>query len=133
MERRKKVLLVDDREDGLCALRAALDPLGLPLEPAATGEAGLKAALRGDVGVAVLDVSLPGLGGLEAARYLARLEQTRHIPVILVTGADREGGLEAQAAGLGVADLMPKPVDPWSLRIKVRYLYRISQRLQSAA
>jgi response regulator RpfG family c-di-GMP phosphodiesterase len=56
-------------------------------------------------------------------RYLRRLEQTQHIPVILLTGFGADHELTAAAFALGVADLVMKPVDPWSLRTKVRYLY----------
>ncbi|CAM5494742.1 hypothetical protein SGLAM104S_02325 [Streptomyces glaucescens] len=61
-------------------------------------------------------------------RCLRRLEQTQHIPVVLLTGFGPDLELTAAAFGLGVADLVRKPVDPWALRTKVRYLYDAHQR-----
>ncbi|MGW2795290.1 response regulator [Streptomyces sp. NPDC001251] len=124
-----KVLLVDDHEDNLFAMESILAPLGYPLELATSGDAALKAALHGGIAVAVLDVVMPGVSGLDVARYLSRLTQTQLIPVILVTGMGQDSELAAQALHLGVADYLIKPLDPWALRIKVQYLYRSSALL----
>lgn len=118
-----KVLLVDDHEDSLFALESALSRLGYPLERATSGDAALRTVLRGDVALVVLDVLMPGTDGLDVARYLNRLDQTRDIPVILITGSYAGNALAEQALALGVADLLVKPVDPWALCIKVQYLY----------
>ncbi|MER5444287.1 response regulator [Streptomyces sp. NPDC002766] len=118
-----KILIVDDHEDTLYALESALAPLGYQLGRATSGDEALKQVLRGQVGLLVLDVRMPRVSGLEVVRYMRRVEQTQHIPVILVTGFGPDHELTAAAFGLGVADLVMKPVDPWALRTKVRYLY----------
>ncbi|MFG3282623.1 two-component system response regulator [Streptomyces sp. NPDC048111] len=128
-----KVLLVDDHEDNLFAMESILAPLGYPMELATSGDAALKAALHGGIAVAVLDVVMPGVSGLDVARYLSRLTQTQLIPVILVTGMGHDSDLAAQALHLGVADYLIKPLDPWALRIKVQYLYRTSAHLTGAS
>ncbi|OII69537.1 two-component system response regulator [Streptomyces sp. CC77] len=127
MSAAEKVLLVDDHEDNLFALHSALSPLGYPLESATSGDAALKAVLRGGIAVTVLDVVMPGVSGLDVLRYMQRLEQTRRIPVILVTGMGVDTQLSRTAMRLGAADLLVKPIDPWSLCIKVRYLHRFSR------
>ncbi|MFG2718807.1 two-component system response regulator [Streptomyces sp. NPDC048416] len=127
-----KVLLVDDHEDNLFALESILAPLGYPLELATSGDAALKAALHGGIAVAVLDVVMPGVSGLDVAGYLGRLAQTQLIPVILVTGMGHDAATADQALRLGVADYLIKPLDPWALRIKVQYLYRTSALLAGA-
>jgi FixJ family two-component response regulator len=71
---------------------------------------------------------MPGVSGLDVVRYMRRVEQTQHIPVILLTGFGPDTELSATAFALGVADLVMKPVDPWTLRTKVRYLYDTHQR-----
>src|SRR5690606_35826992 len=50
------------------------------------------------------------------------------IPVVLLTAFGRDRELGAAAYALGVADVVPKPVDPWALRIKIRHLYDAHQR-----
>ncbi|CAL9310909.1 response regulator [Streptomyces sp. SudanB66_2053] len=123
-----RILLVDDHEDMLYALESALAPLGQPLGRATSGDEALKQLLRGNVGVLLLDAHMPGTGGLDVVRWMRRLEQTRHIPVVLLTGFARDHRLGAAAYRLGVADLVTTPVDPWALRTKVRHLYDTHQR-----
>ncbi|WP_406127847.1 two-component system response regulator [Streptomyces sp. NBC_00989] len=123
-----EILIVDDHEDTLYALESALAPLGYRLARATSGDEALKQVLRGRVGLLVLDVRMPGVSGLDVVRYLRRLEQTQHIPVLLLTGFGPDPETTAAAFTLGVADLVMKPVDPWALRTKVRYLYDAHQR-----
>jgi CheY-like chemotaxis protein len=123
-----KILIVDDHKETLYALESALAPLGYQLGRATSGDEALKQVLRGRVGLLLLDVRMPGVGGLEVVRYMRRVEQTQHIPVVLLTGFGPDHELTATAFRLGVADLVLKPVDPWALRTKVRYLYDTHQR-----
>ncbi|MFJ9540703.1 two-component system response regulator [Streptomyces sp. NPDC101225] len=123
-----KILIVDDHEDTLYALESALAPLGYRLGRATNGDDALKQVLRGQVGLLLLDVRMPGVSGLDVVRYMRRVEQTQHIPVVLLTGFGLDHLLTSAAFGLGVADLVVKPIDPWALRTKVRYLYDAHQR-----
>ncbi|GCB50246.1 two-component system response regulator [Streptomyces sp. NL15-2K] len=123
-----RILIVDDHKDTLYALESALAPLGYLLGRATSGDEALKEVLRGKVGLLLLDVRMPGVTGLDVVRYMRRVEQTQHIPVILLTGFGLDHDLTATAFGLGVADLVMKPIDPWSLRTKVRYLFDAHQR-----
>jgi CheY-like chemotaxis protein len=128
-----KILIVDDHEDTLYALESALAPLGYRLSRATSGDEALKHVLRGQVGLLLLDVRMPGVSGLDVVRYMRRLEQTQHIPVVLLTGFGPDHELSSTAFGLGVADLVMKPIDPWVLRTKVRYLYDAHQRHRALA
>jgi CheY-like chemotaxis protein len=123
-----KILIVDDHEDTLYALESALAPLGCRLSRATSGDEALKEVLRGHVGLLLLDVRMPGVSGLDVVRYMRGVEQTQHIPVILVTGFGPDCELTATAFRLGVADLVMKPIDPWALRTKVRYLFDAHRR-----
>ncbi|MER6129277.1 response regulator [Streptomyces sp. NPDC001795] len=126
-----RILIVDDHEDTLFALESALAPLGYRLTRATSGDDALKEVLRGQVGLLLLDVRMPGVSGLDVVRYMRRVEQTQHIPIILLTGFGSDAALASAAFGLGVADLVMKPVDPWTLRTKVRYLYDAHRRFQA--
>jgi CheY-like chemotaxis protein len=128
MPSESKILIVDDHKDTLYALESALAPLGYLLARATSGDEALKQVLRGRVGLLLLDVRMPGVSGLDVVRYMRRVEQTQHIPVILLTGFGADHELTSTAFGLGVADLVMKPIDPWALRTKVRYLYDAHQR-----
>ncbi|MER5951842.1 response regulator [Streptomyces sp. NPDC001904] len=126
-----KILVVDDRDDTLFAMESALAPLGYPMDRASSGDDALKTVLRGGVAVVLLDVLMPDLSGFEVAQYMNRLEQTQDIPIMMITGAGRDPALAAKAFELGVADYVVKPVDPWVIRTKVRYLYETGRRLHA--
>ncbi|WP_329562472.1 response regulator [Streptomyces uncialis] len=126
-----KILIVADHEDTLYALESALSPLTHEVVCATSGDAALKEVLRGNIGLLLLDVRVPDVGGLEVVRYMRRVEQTQYIPIVLLTGFGPDAALSSAALRLGVADLIPKPVDPWALRTKVSYLFRTHQRLRA--
>ncbi|MET8473441.1 response regulator [Streptomyces sp. NPDC006422] len=128
---RPRILVVDDRDDTLFAMESALAPLGYPVDRAATGDDALKAVLRGGIGLVLLDVLMPDVSGFEVAHYMARLEQTQDIPIMMITGAGQDTALAAKAFELGVADYVVKPVEPWVMRTKVRYLYETSLRMHA--
>ncbi|MFE0099876.1 two-component system response regulator [Streptomyces sp. NPDC059009] len=125
-----RILIVDDHEDNLFALESTLAPLGCRMERASSGDQALKAVLRGGLQLVLLDVVMPQVSGLDVVRYMNRLEQTQDIPVILLTGLGHDIGLAVTAHDLGVADFIVKPIDPWLLRTKVRYLLRVQERLR---
>ncbi|MFI1396126.1 two-component system response regulator [Streptomyces sp. NPDC020681] len=125
---------MDDREDNLFAIESLLRPVGHPVVRARSGDEALKTVLRGGIAVVILDVVMPQMDGLEVLAYLKRLDHTRNLPVVLMTGLGRDDDLAARAYTLGVSDFMVKPVDPWVVRTKVRALaemYIENQRLRA--
>ncbi|WP_055565922.1 response regulator [Streptomyces atriruber] len=125
------ILVVDDHKDTLFALESALAPLGYPLVSASSGDEALRVILRGNVGLILLDVRMPGVSGLDVVRYVRRLEQTRAIPIVLLTGFDVSREISATAFRLGVADVALKPIDPLTLRTKARYLFETYGQIKS--
>ncbi|MEV8312673.1 response regulator [Streptomyces sp. NPDC059900] len=124
------ILVVDDHRDTLFALESALAPLGYPLVSATNGDDALRVVLRGNVGLILLDVRMPGVSGLDVVHYVRRLDQTRSIPIVLLTGFDVSREVAAKAFLLGVADVALKPIDPLTLRTKVRYLFEAHRQLK---
>lgn len=113
------ILLVDDMEENLVALEAVLGPLHQHLVRAASGEEALKAMLRQDFAVVLLDVLMPGMDGFETAANIKRLDQTKDVPIILLTGTDADTDYAYRGYAIGAADFLTKPFDPWVLRTKV--------------
>ena len=72
-----RVLIVDDRPENLLALEAILEPLGVELIRAASGEDALRRLLEYDVAVILLDVQMPGRNGFETARVIKARERSR--------------------------------------------------------
>jgi CheY-like chemotaxis protein len=124
------ILLVDDREDNLVALEAVLGPLEVPLVRATSGEEAMKALLRQEFAVILLDVLMPGMDGFETAGHIKRLDQTRDVPIIFLTGADAasEAGYTFRGYATGAADYLTKPFDPWMLRSKVSVFLELDRK-----
>jgi CheY-like chemotaxis protein len=127
------ILMVDDREENLVALEAVLDPLRQELVRASSGEEALKAMLRQDFAVVLLDIQMPGMDGIETASTIKHLDQTKDVPIIIVTGTDTD---VYRGYSVGAADFLIKPFAPWLLRTKVSVfldLYRKNRQLASQA
>jgi DNA-binding response OmpR family regulator len=115
-----RILAVDD-DAGLTEMLAEyLQPEGFTLDAAHDGQTGVDRILAGGYALVILDLMLPGLGGLEVLRRVRRQSQ---VPVILLTArqatTDRILGLE-----IGADDYLPKPFDPRELVARVRSVLR---------
>jgi signal transduction histidine kinase/CheY-like chemotaxis protein len=124
------ILLVDDKPENLTALAAILDRPDYRLVTATSGEEALRLALRDRFAVALIDVAMPRMNGLEVATHLKTLERSRHIPIIFITafGEDPEEIHRAYAAG--GADYLVKPLDPEIVRKKVAVFVELSRKRQ---
>ena len=122
------VLLVDDRAENLLALRAILERPDYRVVTAKSGEEALALALRERFAVALVDIAMPGMNGLEVAVHLKELERSRDIPIIFVTafGDDPEEIHRAYTAG--AADYLVKPLDAEIVRKKVAVFVDLSRR-----
>src|ERR671927_428287 len=117
---RARLLVIDDDEQLLTALRRALAYEGYDVAVAPSGEEGLRLARDAPPDVVVLDVRLPGIDGLEVCR---RLRAGGDVPVLMLTArdevADRVAGLDA-----GADDYLVKPFAVDELLARVRALLR---------
>jgi two-component system, OmpR family, response regulator MtrA len=115
------VLLAEDDEDVRGLAELVLRREGFNVTAVADGQAALDAAAERTPEVAVLDVSMPRVDGLEGARRLRERPETSAIPIMLltarVTDADRERGREA-----GADAQLDKPFSPAVLADRVRAL-----------
>ena len=121
------ILLVDDHRENLAALKAVLEPLGERLVTAESGEQALRALLREDIAVILLDVRMAGLDGLQTARIIRARPRTRHIPIIFLTAQVSEVEEIAMAYASGAVDYVIKPFEPEILRAKVSVFVELSR------
>ena len=122
------VLLVDDRPENLLALEAILEPLGQRLVRAGSGDEALKALLREEFAVILLDVQMPGLNGFETAQLIKSRERTRDIPIIFLTAISKEEEYVFRGYSVGAVDYMSKPFNPDILRSKVSVFVELWRR-----
>jgi serine phosphatase RsbU (regulator of sigma subunit)/CheY-like chemotaxis protein/anti-sigma regulatory factor (Ser/Thr protein kinase) len=130
------VLVVDDRPENLFALEAVVEPLGVRVTTAPSGEDALRALLRDDFALILLDVRMPGLDGFATASMIKKHPRTAGIPIIFLTAFDEHFEHVLQGYSSGAVDYIVKPFDPWVLRSKVQVfldLHRKTRQLERQA
>ena len=126
-------LLVDDLEENLLSLEALLRRDGLVLLKARSGDEALELLLTYDVGLALIDVQMPGLDGFELAELMRGNERTSRIPIIFLTAgsADRQRRFRGYEAG--AVDFIYKPIEPDILRSKADVFFELFRQRQQIA
>jgi DNA-binding response OmpR family regulator len=109
-----EALVIDDDEDMNRMMGAYARLNGFAYRAAITGQAGLDEVRRKPPAVVLLDVMLPDVDGFEVCRQLKTDEQTRAVPIIMITALtdpeSRDRGLTA-----GADAFLSKPFDPEQL------------------
>lgn len=112
-----RVLIIDDEADFLRSLTRVLGRRGLTVIPASSGEEGLAILDREEVDVAVIDLKMPGLSGVETLRELKK--RRPEVQAIILTGhATVETGIEGMRDG--AVDYLFKPQDPDDLAKRIQ-------------
>jgi DNA-binding response OmpR family regulator len=115
-----RALLIDDDARLAELLATYFVPHGVELEHARDGRAGLLRVEQGGFDVVLLDLTMPGMDGLEVCK---RLREKSRVPIVMLTArgdeTDRVVGLE-----LGADDYLPKPFSPRELLARVRAVLR---------
>jgi len=133
---RAKILLVDDHPENLVALEAVLGSLDQELVTAGSGEAALRALLKEDFALILLDAQMPGMDGFETASQIKARTRTQDVPIIFLTAADADHRHAYRGYSVGGADYITKPFDPWILRAKLQVfvdLWAAGRRLAAQA
>ena len=115
------ILAVDDRPEDLALVRAYLNMPGYTIVTAKDGDDALVKLAQTAVDLVILDVDMPGRTGFEVCRFIRGVEETKGLPVLLVTSltevADRVKGIEC-----GADEFLSKPIDRAELQIRVKTL-----------
>lgn len=119
-ERRPRVLVVDDEAQIRRALASVLAARRYEVELAATAEEGLELAAERKPDIVILDLTLPGMSGLEACR---RLREWYEGPILILSVRDAEADKIA-ALDLGADDYLTKPFSTGELLARLRALLR---------
>jgi DNA-binding NtrC family response regulator len=102
------VLLVDDEENFLKAFSQRLETRGLKVDTVTSGEEGLEKVKGKNYNIVILDLIMPGMGGMEVLKNIKK--NYPDLPVIILTGqGTTEKAIEAMKAG--AMDYMEKPAD----------------------
>lgn len=113
-----KVLVAEDSPTVRRLVCTRLSADGYEVVEALDGEQALELALRERPDALVLDKVMPKLDGFEVVRRLRENEETRELPIVMLTEHASEddvlGGLS-----LGVEEYMPKPFSPRELSLRL--------------
>ena len=121
-----KVLIVEDDMMEQKIMSANISRYGYACETAKSGKEGIEKARLFSPDVIILDLFLPDVSGIRVCKQLKAASETRHIPIISITGSgDRRLRLDSLNAGAN--DLIGKPVDFSELLIKIRNLVQMKE------
>ena len=124
MEKKPKILMVDDDADFIEATRTVLEAESYEIIVAHEGDEGLKKAREEKPDLILLDVIMPVKDGFTAAEQLKKDPQLGKIPVIMLTSFSSRGQASGIPQGRGydlqAEDYLEKPVSPKELLARIK-------------
>jgi DNA-binding response OmpR family regulator len=113
-----RILLVDDEKEFVATLAERLGLRGITADWATTGEAALAKAAESDYDLAILDVKMPGISGLNLEKLMA--QQHPRMKFIFLTGHGSDSDYHSGIAEDRVIDYLVKPVNIEALIAKMQ-------------
>lgn len=120
---KNKILIVDDEQDLVSALRTRLEAEGFETCAAYEGIRGIEFAHKEKPDLIILDLKMPAGGGQSVLQALRSRPDTEKIPVIILT-AMKESGLKERLLAEGASAFFEKPYEPDELLSEIGALLR---------
>lgn len=117
------ILVTDDDPDLRRVLTRTLDALGFEVAESSNGEQALKEVEARQFGAVLLDVNMPGMGGIEACRAIRK--KAPRVQILMLTVRDREED-KIEALDAGADDYITKPFSIPELAARLRSAVRRS-------
>ena len=121
---KKKILLVDDDSQILEVFSALLEAAGYEVDQADNALAAMAAVVRSEPDLILADIRMPIVGGVGLVRELKAADDTKHIPVVALTGYDSPGFREV-ALEAGYDDYLTKPIEASRFADQIEKLLRL--------
>ncbi len=122
-----RVLVAEDNEFSRLFIVRALEPLGCAVEAVVDGRHAVEAMLRFEPDLVLMDVQMPGMDGLSAAREIRSLGEPFNLVPIVALTANAQHGDRARCTDAGMDAFLPKPVSVPQLREQVTRFLGVSQ------
>ena len=119
-----KILVVDDNAANAELLVAYLKETGVEIDVAVSGEEALGKVEDSPPDIILLDIMMPGVSGFDVCRKLKSRDETRDIPIIMVTALTELEDVE-KGVDCGTDDFLSKPVNRIELLTRVKSLLRL--------
>ena len=114
-----RVLVAEDNAINQAVARAILEAFGASVTVAGDGREAIDLLVTGNFDVALMDVHMPRMDGLQALKHIRAAGQPMaDMPVIALT-ADAMAGVDSGLLAAGFDDVAPKPIDPAELARKI--------------
>ena len=127
-ERVPRILIVDDQDINIDLLTQLLAPRGYILDSAHSGAEALQSIEQAEPDVILLDLVMPEMDGYEVCRRVKRNPDTRHIPIIIISGVNAES-VNVKALEAGADEFLQRPFNIVFLEARIRNCIR-SKMLQ---
>lgn len=114
-----KLLIVDDEARNLDALEVMLQSSGCTFVRAQSADEALLAMLHDNFAAVILDIRMPGMGGIELAQLIKQRRRTQNVPILFLTAHLLEEDDVLRGYGVGAVDYLSKPINADILRSKV--------------
>jgi two-component system KDP operon response regulator KdpE len=124
-----KIFVVDDEASIRRALRTTLSELGFEVVEAARGEEAILLIRTVQFAAVLLDINMPGMGGIEACRRIRQFAP--QLPILMLTVRDSEDD-KVNALEAGADDYVTKPFALRELQARIRAAIRRSQALSTS-
>ena len=122
------ILIVDDKKQNLIALEKTLRETDANIIKALNGDEALRASLKHDFALAILDVQMPGMDGYELAEYLREEERMRTLPIIFLSAVHSDEYHVFRGYEAGAVDYIVKPYEPSILLSKVNVFLELHKQ-----
>lgn len=121
---KERILIIDDNMNDIQLMRRVLERAGYDVAYVTTGEEGLSRVGEAAPQCILVDYRMPGMDGYEFCRRLKSNEQSRSIPVLMLTGADAARNV-VEGLESGADDFVTKSSDIEVILARVRALLRV--------
>lgn len=129
LQKKEHILLVDDEQDILDILSYNLEKAGYNVSTALNGENALKLLKENEFDLAVLDLMMPGIDGIELCQQIKENPNFNSMKVVFLSARSED---YTQVAGLqaGADDYMVKPISPRLFLAKIEALLRKTEVIE---
>src|SRR5687768_6726682 len=128
-----QVLIVDDEPRNLDVLEAMLGDTDCTLVRATSADEALLALVRHEFAALVLDIRMPGMGGIELATLVKQRKRSQHVPILFLTAHSLDEDDVLRGYGVGAVDYLSKPVNAGILRSKIGVFIDLFQKTRALA
>ncbi|MEA3444997.1 MAG: response regulator, partial [Bacteroidota bacterium] len=120
MNKRSKILIVDDKIENLVSLETILDIYDVEFVRAFSGMEALQHTLNNKFALAIIDIQMPGMDGYETVELMRQSKDTKYLPVIFVSAIYKDDFYIVKGIESGAVDFISKPIKPEILSAKVK-------------